>query len=448
MAKSGFWLRGSKGKLAGATLYKDANGDTVMREVVTPKNPQTTKQMVQRIIMNTIMQAYSAMKEITDHSFENVPAGAKTMQVFMKRNLDFAREKLSQMQAQGVDFFDMYNFVPLGVKAFVPNQYLISTGSLPQVTSSFVNEGTQLHSLVVSAIKVNTYQGVCDALGAQRGDQVTFLTFSSNANISSRFRFTRVILDPTNEDGSQAAMSTPFLVEGAINAPSVRNEGTAEFDFTISETAGFAIEPKGESCFAGGVILSRLVNDSWLRSTCRLIYNEQMTALSGRSMGECLRSALQGKAIYAPADLYLNNAGQGGTAAVEAGSDAPSGDSGSGSSSGSGTGSLTPTASITAVSVNGSAAVAGTEKIVSPAGEGNNVVSLTFSAVPQGKHYYIRTSANATANVWEGVPTQTTLAIPLTDPEPTLNTTYKLYDADGYLNYSFRISNSSGPEMN
>ena len=53
-------------------MYKDANGDTVMREVVTPKNPKTTKQMIQRILMNTIMQAYSAMKEICDHSFENV----------------------------------------------------------------------------------------------------------------------------------------------------------------------------------------------------------------------------------------------------------------------------------------------------------------------------------------------------------------------------------------
>ena len=54
MAKSGFWLKGAQGKLAGATMYKDANGDTVMREVVAPKNPQTTSQMVQRIIMCTV----------------------------------------------------------------------------------------------------------------------------------------------------------------------------------------------------------------------------------------------------------------------------------------------------------------------------------------------------------------------------------------------------------
>ena len=37
MAKTGFWLRGAKGKLAGTTLYKDpTTGETIMREIVTP----------------------------------------------------------------------------------------------------------------------------------------------------------------------------------------------------------------------------------------------------------------------------------------------------------------------------------------------------------------------------------------------------------------------------
>ena len=56
MAKTGFWLRGSNGKLAGATIYQQ-NGETVMREVVSPTNPKTEKQIIQRIIMHTVMQA-------------------------------------------------------------------------------------------------------------------------------------------------------------------------------------------------------------------------------------------------------------------------------------------------------------------------------------------------------------------------------------------------------
>ena len=33
MSKVGFWLKGSTGKLAGTTLYKGANGETIQREI-------------------------------------------------------------------------------------------------------------------------------------------------------------------------------------------------------------------------------------------------------------------------------------------------------------------------------------------------------------------------------------------------------------------------------
>ena len=76
--KTGFWLKGGKGKLAGATVYQQ-NGETLMREVVTPTNPKTEKQIIQRIIMHTVMQAYSKMKDICDHSFEGLKKGQPTM---------------------------------------------------------------------------------------------------------------------------------------------------------------------------------------------------------------------------------------------------------------------------------------------------------------------------------------------------------------------------------
>lgn len=441
MSKAGFWLRGSVGKLAGATMYKDANGDTVMREVVAPKNPQTTGQMVQRIIMCTIMQAYSAMKKIADHSFENVASGSKSMQVFMKRNLDFARQKISEMQGQGVDFYSMYNFVPLGTKEFVPNQYLISTGSLPQVFSSFKSEGNLVNNLVVAAIKVNTYQGVCDALGAQRGDQVTFLTFSASDAVNSRFRYCRVILDPTNTDGSQAAMSSAFLDGNAINLPSVRNEGTGNFLFTIDASDGLGIKPVSEVAYAGGVILSRYLNDSWLRSTCRLTYKESVASVTGRSLGECLDYALNGTPIYAPDRWYLNNAGQGNSAAYSAGQDAPTGGQG-------GSGEVTPTPGgggdqsgfVAGVSVNGTSLVAGTAASL-PNNQSGNALVITFNDA--ATHEVGISPDNGDTIIWDGSDT-TPLEIELTSPAPTLNTLYKLYDGQGnYLNYSFRITSDN-----
>ncbi len=90
MAKSGFWLRGAKGKLAGTTLYR-SNGETQQREIVTPKNPQTNAQMIQRAIMASVMRAYSHGKAIFDHSFQGVSVGMKSMQAFQKENANILR---------------------------------------------------------------------------------------------------------------------------------------------------------------------------------------------------------------------------------------------------------------------------------------------------------------------------------------------------------------------
>lgn len=378
MAKVGFWLNGANGKLAGATLYKQ-NGETVMREVVSPTNPKTEKQIIQRIIMHTVMQAYSKMKEICDHSFEGFKKGQPTMSYFMSQNVGFAREKVASMQAQGVLFDNMYNFVPLGMKGFTPNQYQVSMGSLPQVVCNLRDDDEAKG--FVPGISTNTYAAVAAALGAERGDQVTFIMIDKNSDAAfgqCNFHFCRVILDPTNADFSQAAMSTAFLdAQGKINAPSVRNEGN--FTFAIGAN-GLSFTYNGSlTCAACAVILSRKMNDKWLRSTAYLTY--QLT--EEYSLGQCIAAAEQGanSTIYAAADAYLNNAGQGGGAGAEA----SSGDGNTGGSGGNSDVSPdTPTtAALSAVSVDGNSAIAGTLKTV---------------LLAQGTTFPVTKSINATGN--------------------------------------------------
>ena len=77
------------------------------------------------------------------------------------------------------------------------------------------------------------------------------------------------------------------------------------------------------------------MNDKWLRSTAYLTYQ----LAEEYSLGECIEKAQEGSnsQIYAAADAYLNNAGQGGGAgAADAGGNGNSG--GSGSNSGDNTG--------------------------------------------------------------------------------------------------------------
>ncbi len=310
--KTGFWLKGGKGKLAGATVYQQ-NGETVMREVVSPTNPKTEKQIIQRIVMHTVMQSYSKMKDICDHSFEGLKKGQPTMAYFMSQNVGFLRQKVAEQQAQGVAFDAMYNFVPLGLKGFTPNQYQVSMGSLPRVDCTLHSDDEAKG--FVPAVKANTYKAVIDALGLQRGDQLTFLMIDGNSSRSfgqCNFHFCRVILDPTNSDHSQAALSSAFLDgEGKVNLPSVRNEGN--FTFAIDSTKGLSFTYNGSlTCVACAVIVSRKMNDKWLRSTAYLTY----AFAEEYSLGECIDAAQSGSnsQIYAANDAYLNNAGQSGGA--------------------------------------------------------------------------------------------------------------------------------------
>lgn len=382
--KTGFWLKGGKGKLAGATVYQQ-NGETVMREVVSPTNPKTEKQIIQRIIMHTVMQAYSKMKEICDHSFEGLKKGQETMSYFMSQNVGFAREKVATMQQQGIAFLNMYNFVPLGLKGFTPNQYQVSMGSLPRIDTT-LSEEDEAHAWV-PGIATNTYQAIIDAFGLQRGDQLTFLMIDQNTAAQfgqCNFHYCRVILDPTNPDFSQAPLSSPFVDESThrINLPSVRNEGSFFFDVDAEDGLGFTYSGS-LTCVASAVIVSRKMNDKWLRSTAYLTYR----GTEEYSMGECIDAAQNGtnSQIYAAADAYLNNAGQGGGAAAEAG------EQGSGSGS----------AAISAASIGGQTMVMGTTKaITKPSGTSWPVTEslvITANADANGKQVVVKSGANVIA---------------------------------------------------
>ena len=346
MAKVGFWLKGSKGKLAGATMYKQ-NGETVMREVVTPSNPKTTAQLVQRIVMHTIMGSYSMMKEIVDHSFEGVKKGQDTMSYFMKQNVQFCREKIATMQQQGSTAYEMYNFAPLGMKGFTPNQYQVAMGSLPRINCNIMDDAAQL--AYISGFSANTYGDIIAKLGLRRGDQLTFCLINAYGTGYGQceFKFARVILDPTNPDGSAAPLSSAFVgAGGKINLPSIRNEGDFYFTFNGSNQVTFGLDVNIGG-FAAFVIASRKgSDDQWLRSTTYMTYIEG--ANGAYNLGECLDMAKNGASgVYTVNALYLNNAGtqEGNTVAIDP----------------------TPTpgaASISAVTVRGDQMISGTVKDV------------------------------------------------------------------------------------
>lgn len=327
--KVGFWLKGATGKLAGTTLYKDSStGETVAREVVIPANPKTDKQLIQRVVMHTVGSSFAKMKEIVDHSFEGFKKGRDTQSYYIQQNIMWLRQRIRQAIQAGNTLEEIYGFLPLKEKGFVVNEYQVSMGSLPRVKATWGDADG-----VVAAITTNTYQAVIDALGLQRGDQLTFLVldqpFGSSDNYIG-FHYARIILDPTNADGTSAPLSTAFITDGAITLPSVRNEGSLTMSI---DSTGLHFSNGNNTVLGVAVIVSREAGDGkWLRSTEYLA----VEGVEGSNLQMCIDAAKAGTttAINMPNEVYLNNAGVNSTAAsTDGGGGLPGG---GGSESGSG----------------------------------------------------------------------------------------------------------------
>lgn len=315
MAKTGFWLSGATGKLAGSALQKGANGQTIIREIVTPKNPKTAKQSAQRVFMNTVIQAYSALKTITSHSFQGVQSGSQSMSRFMKLNLNYLRQRAAEV---GSDINNLVNFAPIGDKGIRPARFIVSEGTLPTVPVSITPDAFTAYL----ALPENTYQSFIDTYDLRRGDQITLVTIEKHIIDQRNYaHFARVILDPRDSDGNALPLSTEFItIQGGINMPNERNEGnfksldfdTDHVDYRLSD--GFV-------CCAG-IIVSREVGSEWQRSFCQLVLSEEAISSDAVSLTEAINLSRQGRQIDindedAP---YLDYAGVGGGQSSDSGS--------------------------------------------------------------------------------------------------------------------------------
>lgn len=300
----------ARGKV-GDLVFSRSNGQQVTRaRAAVVKNPQTTAQMIQRIMLNTIAQAYSRFRPICDHSFEGVQEGQDSQSAFLSRNLKALRARVEAAVSQGKDLYQVYGFTPIGSNVFSIGAFVMSSGTLPAVNVTTVATG-QGKQFATASLGGTTYGEIIGALGLQRGDQLTFMMIIGLSGDLRRFEYVRVILDPTNADGSSAPLATPFLVDGAINLPSPRNTGAFTSATLSSEGVfSFHLGLASYEALAAGVIVSRKVGNSWLRSNCQLTIDEEELEISENSLQSCLDDFEEGT-INTQSHMYLNNSGTG-----------------------------------------------------------------------------------------------------------------------------------------
>ena len=126
------------GKL-GDVVFARANGEQISRvRNRHPKNPRTNKQMYQRAVMATVMQAYSAGQEIFNHAFQGKSVGAENQRAFLSKNSKLLRGLIaSELEAGTAALNCNAAVVAPGAITPVPNKYMISEGTYPQAFFSY-----------------------------------------------------------------------------------------------------------------------------------------------------------------------------------------------------------------------------------------------------------------------------------------------------------------------
>lgn len=287
MSKGNLFMGNASGKLADVVLYRNAGAQVARLRVRKPKNPRSEQQLIQRVIQSTTSKAYSILQFICNHSFEGMKSKTDNQSAFMKANVAADRYRVN-VAPMGYRTLTSFN----GREVIEPlaNNYIIAQGSLPEMTFKFDAGGFKE---IAGGLEGNSYQEVIDALGLQRGDQLTFVVATGDTATAAMtgLKVQRVILEPSNGD-----MSSYFVENGKIVNPNEKNEGN--IGTFSSDENGIAIAVEGG--VAAGIIVSRYSAGKWLRSNARM----HSIAQSVKTLGE----AIDSWKTAISSDKYLNQA--------------------------------------------------------------------------------------------------------------------------------------------
>lgn len=222
--KGNLLLGTARGKLGDVVMYRQRGKQMARVRVTKVSNPRTLSQVVQRVVFNTAIQAYSAMQDICNHSFQGWERSVENQAQFMKRNVRILNELISAAEAPQ----NVRAFLCKEMKGLVLNPYQIAAGNLPEiVTSSSANGVTFLNLLDTKEnILKYTYRQIADYLGVPVGSQVTLCLFQSlpaPENTFARFSFGRLVLSPSSGDFDLPFFSSLTDNTAVINEPNLDN---------------------------------------------------------------------------------------------------------------------------------------------------------------------------------------------------------------------------------
>lgn len=180
MAKGNILLGMGRGKLGDIVLTRIDGQQIARPRNRQPKNPRTNKQLYQRAVMATVMQAYSAGIKIFDHSFEGKSVGAANQRYFMKINAKKLRAQIAaDIDGDVAVASQIGRVVAPGVSSPVPACLQVSEGSLINTLLSTVEIPLPLDNETVAQY--------CARFGLVAGDLFTYVAFAKLNGASTLF---------------------------------------------------------------------------------------------------------------------------------------------------------------------------------------------------------------------------------------------------------------------
>lgn len=314
MAKGNMFLGLSRGSVGDVTFYRNQGQQCARARNRAPRNPKTYAQIVQRMILATASKAYSRMKGITDHSFQNVQYGAQSQSYFLKKAMDrirgFVANELANFPATSQDPFAWVGLARPDSVAESGFGLLISEGSIPTVIPVYKNVGTEAEpeyelshfgrEMTFGEGEDPTLGDVLVSLGASIGDQITVVAVLSNG----AFAATRYCVDAEADDTKRWYQEPADGTDEGIYTDESKAGGV--FLNYVPTEKGMVVKPEFEDLTteAAAVIISRKVGNVWQRSTQYLMPVAAVQNVSGIvALWE-----LAGASIEAESPYYLNNA--------------------------------------------------------------------------------------------------------------------------------------------
>lgn len=259
-SKSFFGLRRGSTK---SLTFQVFNGKQVTKDrVESVKNPRTPAQMNQRMLMKTVGAAYSAMREIVDHSFQGYSYGMQNMSHFLSVNAEKLRGWLDNPAKEPV-------FVVYGQNYLTANPWRISEGTASHILV------TPTAAIATSSMAVTLSDDVTgdftankffDMLGIKVGELCTICIIYADYNAEAHFAFIRFTALQAGDVALTAGNYGDYIkIETNKAGMAVALDATTGKGGFVCTWTGDEFEDQGSVILAA--IHSAKVDGVWTRST-------------------------------------------------------------------------------------------------------------------------------------------------------------------------------------